>query len=100
MVAPRDLSKAALRGEPSYVWRDGQRRRLDMILENAGDNLGGRAFVDGCGVGMYLHHMRDYFNDVIGLDIEFARLQQAKTLTDKVIAGAGSGCPSKKIPLI
>lgn len=93
MVEPRDLSKAALRGEPSYVWRDGQRRRLEMILESAGDNLGGRALVDGCGVGMYLHHMRDHFEDVIGLDIEFVRLQEAKKLADKVIVGAGEWLP-------
>jgi SAM-dependent methyltransferase len=93
MVEPRDLSKAALRGEPSYVWQDGQRRRLEMILESAGDNLGGRALVDGCGVGMYLHHMRDHFEDVIGLDIEFVRLQEAKKLADKVIVGAGEWLP-------
>ena len=24
--------KAALRGEPSYIWRDGPRRRLALIL--------------------------------------------------------------------
>ena len=43
---------AALRGEPSYVWRAGQERRLQMIarwtmLENA------RVLDAGCGVGMY-----------------------------------------------
>jgi len=31
----RDLQKAALRGEPSYVWREGQERRLRMILDHA-----------------------------------------------------------------
>ena len=31
------LQKAALRGEPSYVWRAGQERRLAMILEAAGE---------------------------------------------------------------
>ena len=93
MVEPRDLSKAALCGEPSYVWRDGQRRRLEMILEYGDDNFGGCALVDGCGVGMYLHHMRDHFEDVIGLDIEFDRLQQAKKLEEKVLAGAGEWLP-------
>ncbi len=33
----RDLERAALRGEPSYVWRAGQQRRLEMILAAAGD---------------------------------------------------------------
>ena len=41
---------AALRGEPSYVWRAGQERRLQMIatwttLEQA------TVLVAGCGVG-------------------------------------------------
>ena len=35
----RDLEKAALRGEPSYVWRAGQERRLEMILASAGERV-------------------------------------------------------------
>ncbi|HBX70020.1 MAG TPA: class I SAM-dependent methyltransferase, partial [Chloroflexi bacterium] len=38
----RDLEKAALRGEPSYVWRAGQERRLEMILRAAGERARGR----------------------------------------------------------
>lgn len=89
----RDLQKAALRGEPSYVWRDGQRRRLDLILAAAGDRLSGQALVNGCGVGLYLHHMSAVISDILGLDIDFERLQKAKTLADKVIAGAGEKLP-------
>src|SRR5208337_254734 len=37
----RDLEKAALRGEPSYVWRAGQERRMQMILRAAGDRIHG-----------------------------------------------------------
>ena len=47
MTEPRNLHKAALRGEPSYVWRDGQRRRFEMILEAAGDRLSGCLLVNG-----------------------------------------------------
>ena len=36
-MSERDLEKAALRGEPSYVWRAGQERRLEMILAAAGE---------------------------------------------------------------
>lgn len=93
MTEPRDLHKAALRGEPSYVWRDGQRRRLNMVLEAAGDRTDGRALVDGCGVGMYLHHMSDQFTEVVGLDIEFERLQEAQTLEKNVVNGAGEDLP-------
>jgi len=39
----RNFDKAALRGEPSYVWRDGQQRRLDMITRVAGDRIKGQS---------------------------------------------------------
>ncbi len=93
MPEPRNLQKAALRGEPSYVWRDGQRRRLEMVLDAAGDRTEGRLFVDGCGVGMYLHHLSPNFAEAIGLDIEFERLQEARTLETKVVNGAGESLP-------
>ena len=51
--AERDLEKAALRGEPSYVWRKGQMRRLEMIAAAAGERLQGCVLENGCGVGGY-----------------------------------------------
>ncbi len=93
MPEPRDLQKAALRGEPSYVWRDGQRRRLAMVLDAAGDRTGGRLLVDGCGVGMYLHHLSPEFSLAVGLDIEFERLQEARTLEPNVVNGVGEDLP-------
>ena len=93
MNQPRNLEKAALRGEPSYVWRDGQRRRLAMILQAAGSRVTGSALIDGCGVGMYLHHLNKTIHQCVGLDIEFARLQEAKTLAEKVVNGAGEALP-------
>jgi len=93
MTAPRDMQKAALRGEPSYVWRAGQRRRLQMILDAAGDRTSGCALVNGCGVGMYLDHMGEPFEEVIGLDIEYERLQEARQRSGKVVNGAGESLP-------
>ena len=93
MTEPRDLKKAALRGEPSYVWRDGQQRRLDMILDAAETRHSGNVLVNGCGVGMYLHHMAEQSKMGVGLDIEFNRLQQAKTRADQVVNGAGESLP-------
>lgn len=66
---------AALRGNPSFVWRAGQERRLDMLkthaqLENA------RVLIDGCGVGMYAAQIRQRFTPhVEAMDIEFERVQ-------------------------
>ena len=93
MTGQRDMEKAALRGEPSYVWRDGQRRRLDMILKAANERVKGRALVDGCGVGMYLDHMGRCFNKVIGLDIEYERLAEAKFFGEEVTCGVGEALP-------
>jgi len=53
-MADRNLEKAALRGEPSYVWRSGQERRLQMILNAAGERIQGSVLENGCGVGIYL----------------------------------------------
>ncbi len=93
MPEPRDLQKAALRGEPSYVWRDGQRRRLAMVLNAAGERTNGNLLVDGCGVGMYLHHLSPDFAHAVGLDIEFERLQEAQALEPKVVNGVGEDLP-------
>jgi SAM-dependent methyltransferase len=93
MSNPHDLEKAALRGEPSYVWRDGQRRRLRMIQEAAGERISGRGLVDGCGVGMYLHHLHPLMGEVVGLDIEHDRLREAKGRADMVVRGVGETLP-------
>jgi len=93
MTEPRNLQKAALRGEPSYVWWDGQRRRLEMILDAAGKRTDGKALVDGCGVGMYLHHMSEPFARVVGLDIEYERLKDAQVLEKNVLNGVGEHLP-------
>ena len=89
----RDLDKAALRGEPSYVWRDGQERRLGLILDAAGERAGGTVLVDGCGVGMYLHRLGEYAGHIVGLDIEFERLQEAKTRAEQVVNAVGEALP-------
>ncbi len=92
--------KAALRGEPSYVWRDGQQRRLALIQEAAGQRAAGTILVDGCGVGMYLDHLalpkgsnEKKAQQVIGLDIEFERLQAAKTRSEQLVNAVGEALP-------
>ncbi|MFZ1753592.1 MAG: class I SAM-dependent methyltransferase [Caldilineaceae bacterium] len=62
-------SRAALRGNPSFVWRAGQERRLQMILAAAPARLD-KVLVDGCGVGMYVRALQTHAAQVHGLDIE------------------------------
>jgi len=67
--------EAALRGEPSYIWRFGQSRRLDLILKAL--PVDARCIlVDGCGIGMYVQHLADLGYNTVGLDIDFERVRQ------------------------
>ena len=85
--------KASLRGEPSYVWRAGQQRRLQMILDAAGERIHGAVFEDGCGVGSYLQRLSAPDNLTIGLDIEFERTLDAAQKNPRVICGVGEHLP-------
>lgn len=90
---PDDLEKAAARGNPSFVWRAGQERRLKMIRDAAASRLRGRVFVDGCGVGQYLGKLSKDAAQAVGLDIEFERTQEARRLAPQVLCGAGENLP-------
>jgi SAM-dependent methyltransferase len=85
--------KAALRGEPSYVWRAGQQRRLEMILEAAGERAGMNIFEDGCGIGSYLARLTTPTNFTVGMDIEFARTLDARQKSPRVFCGVGEYLP-------
>ena len=71
LMSDRNMEKAALRGEPSYVWRAGQQRRLEMILCAAGDRVRGSVLENGCGVGMYVEHLAKSGGRVFGLEYDF-----------------------------
>ena len=86
-------AKSALRGNPSFVWRAGQDRRLKMIREAAGERARGQIFVDGCGVGMYLAHLAGEARHAVGLDIELERTFEAHQIADEVVCGAGEYLP-------
>ena len=79
--------KAALRGEPSYVWRTGQERRLEMIRSGAGDRVYGQVLVDGCGVGSYLSRLVEQAKLAVGLDIELERALEARQKAPAVTCG-------------
>lgn len=90
---PRHSDKAALRGEPSYVWRAGQRRRLGMTVAAAGERIRGRVLENGCGVGMYMQYMAPYGGQVFGLEYEFERAVEAGAEQPLVVNAAGEHLP-------
>lgn len=79
-VTPAHDALAALRGNPSFVWRAGQQRRLEMILRwglPPGQVRATRVLEQGCGVGMYVAALLPHADAVIGIDVEPAYLAQA-----------------------
>ena len=89
----RDLEKAAQRGEPSYVWRAGQERRLQMILEAGGERLAGRVLDNGCGVGQYAVHLAPHAGLVVGLEYELPRAIEAHQASSHILSAAGEELP-------
>lgn len=84
---------AALRGEPSYVWRAGQERRLQMIAHWAQLDHA-RILEHGCGVGMYASQFRRrYSSDVEAFDIEPDRVQIAQQDTPHALVAAAENLP-------
>lgn len=72
--------RAALRGNPSFVWRAGQDRRLNMILHWApptSETRLGTVLINGCGVGMYVKALLPYTEQIYGIDIEAEHLRRA-----------------------
>ena len=92
-MSDRDLEKAALRGEPSYVWRAGQERRLKMILAAAGERLSGRILENGCGVGMYVEHLSPRAGMVVGLEYDLERAREAHQRSQHILGAAGEHLP-------
>ncbi len=93
MSAHHPSELAAARGEPSYVWRKGQERRLRMVghwatLQNA------RVLEAGCGVGMYSSQIRRrYSPHVEAFDVELARVKEARTDTPHALVAAAEALP-------
>jgi len=89
----RDLERAAQRGEPSYIWRAGQERRLAMILAAAGSRSTGRVLDDGCGVGQYLKRLGERASSAYGLEFDPGHAHTAGGWLANVVRGAGEALP-------
>jgi SAM-dependent methyltransferase len=92
-MTERNLEKAALCGEPSYVWRAGQQRRLEMILRAAGDRIRGKILENGCGVGMYVEHLSPFGGKVYGLEYDFERAAETGQRNPGILNAAGEYLP-------
>ena len=74
---PAHAPEAARLGNPSYVWRFGQERRLALIERFA--PLDGRRVLDlGCGLGEYVRAAERHGARALGSDIAVDRLREAR----------------------
>jgi SAM-dependent methyltransferase len=92
-MSENEYSKAAVRGEPSYVWRAGQIRRLEMIQSAFPEGRKPRVLVNGCGVGTYLERLQALSEIAVGLDIDFERTVDSHVKSEHVVNGAGENLP-------
>jgi SAM-dependent methyltransferase len=84
--------KAALRGEPGYVWRSGQDRRLHMIQQWV--ELDNAVILDnGCGLGTYLHAFAPFTDRRFGLELEHDRAVKALPTAAGIVQSVGETLP-------
>ncbi len=92
-MSTKELEKAALRGEPSYIWRAGQQRRLEMILRASGERIKGSVLENGCGIGLYIEHLMPHAGRILGLEFDFERALLAGKHSRTVVNAAGEALP-------
>nr|MBC7245415.1 class I SAM-dependent methyltransferase [Chloroflexota bacterium] len=84
--------KAISLGHPSYVWRFGQDRRLDLIQRYAG--LHGKRILDvGCGLGTYMKKLLAFSKEVYGVDIDPEKVAQAQQQLEHIYLA-----PAEELP--
>jgi ubiquinone/menaquinone biosynthesis C-methylase UbiE len=80
-------------GNPSYVWRSGQERRLDMVRRYL--PLEGSRVLDlGCGIGSYVRRFSDFTPGAYGMDIDPERVVRgAQNGVDHLTVGVSEALP-------
>ncbi len=94
-AAPADETSSATsisRGRPSYSWRFGQDRRLDMVREWV-DLDDARILDIGCGIGTYVRRFRAYSDAVYGVEVEEERVREASLELPNIQVGRGEALP-------
>jgi SAM-dependent methyltransferase len=80
------------RGRPSYSWRYGQDRRLEMVRRYI-DLQGARVLDVGCGIGTYVRRFRQYTDDVHGIEVEEERVAEASQELPNIVLAVGEALP-------
>jgi SAM-dependent methyltransferase len=79
-------------GHPSYVWRFGQQRRLNVVRQYV--KLHGQRILDvGCGIGTYVLQLRDFSPMVYGIDIDQEKVEKASQGLPNLLTAAAEALP-------
>jgi len=90
---PEETSATSIeRGRPSYSWRYGQDRRLEMVARHV--PLQDARILDvGCGIGTYVRRFRAYSDDVHGIEVEPERVAEASAELPNIVLAKGEALP-------
>ena len=91
MIDAPDRATVAL-GNPSFVWRFGQDRRLNLI-RNFVPLEGARILDIGCGLGVYVRRLREFTDRAYGIDIDRTRLAEGAKSTPGLMLSASETLP-------
>jgi len=84
--------KAIRLGQPSYIWRSGQDRRLGMIRRFA--PLAGKRVLDiGCGIGTYVVKMAALSEVAYGVDLDEEKIREERAKHLPLCVGAAEHLP-------
>jgi SAM-dependent methyltransferase len=92
METTKAPERAAVLGRPSYVWRSGQERRLDMVRRHV--PLEGARFLDvGCGIGTYVRRVSEIASRAYGIDVDSTRVSRGAASLSDLLVGASERLP-------
>jgi SAM-dependent methyltransferase len=90
---PEQTSDTSIvRGRPSYSWRYGQDRRLEMVRQFV-DLEDARVLDVGCGIGTYVRRFRQFSADVHGIEVEQERVAEASEDLPNIVLAVGEDLP-------
>ena len=85
-------AKAITLGHPSYVWREGQERRVALVRRYVA--LEGARILDvGCGLGLYVRRFRELSDQVYGVDVDADKVRQASETLPGIQKGSAEELP-------
>ncbi len=86
------VDKRASLGHPSQIWTRGLERRLEMVRKAV--PLEDRRILDvGCGVGAFARRLREFSQDVHGVDIDEERVRQGAAQVPNLALALGEYLP-------